>query len=156
MQLRQFVPKVLPNGVKDEISVDANGQWQKVQRIGQTIIGGNADVTFGGNYTGYKSIGLSINGMANAGDFGFMLYKSAEQRLTNINADTSASFTGVDQCFQISSNGSLRLSVSTTDSGWADEYTPTSTEMKNYFATHNYVLSYQLAVPKLYMSQYLQ
>ena len=142
MQLRQFIPKVLPNGVKDELSGD--GQWYKTIRIAVKVLQASdfTGITFGTNidivylsksidYIGYGSTTVPTSA-ASFPNFTVGVYADDISKIGTIYNSTVTAF-------------GLIIAKGT----YADVAAART-------ALAGLTLTYQLAVPKIYMSQYLQ
>ncbi|PJN56108.1 hypothetical protein PAEVO_28310 [Paenibacillus sp. GM2FR] len=110
----------------DEV-FEKDGQYFKLAKWKKTIINGSEDVSYGSSASGYKTIRLpKVDRDFSAG---FYITKYDGKHLTySYNA-----VTGADQFRQGPGESFLFLTVSNTDSGWGDNYTPTADEIKAYF-----------------------
>lgn len=110
----------------DEV-FEKDGQYFKLAKWKKTIMNGSEDVSYGSSASGYKTIRLpKVDRDFSAG---FYITKYDGKQLTySYNA-----VTGADQFRQGPGESFLFLTVSNTDSGWGDNYTPTADEIKAYF-----------------------
>lgn len=106
---------------------EKDGQYFKLAKWKKTIMNGSEDVSYGSSASGYKTIRLpKVDRDFSAG---FYITKYDGKQLTySYNA-----VTGADQFRQGPGESFLFLTVSNTDSGWGDNYTPTADEIKAYF-----------------------
>jgi hypothetical protein len=104
-------------------------RWQK-----DVVLDGSWDYTFRGNYTGFKLVSVANNELPNFGmddtkNDGFCVKYNGNVLLNGVALEGANRFDG-----DVSWGGAdVAFSVSNTDSGWGDSYTPSATEIKAYF-----------------------
>jgi hypothetical protein len=125
-----YLPEVgrsLPNGTKDEVSVDANGQWQKVQRVSNNL--DLSILTWTKSANGTTGFAYYTPMPAN-GTFNGVIYKNGVI-LTQVSNDTAAGNSNIDTWWFNTSLNRIYLNIPTDSS--ATEIT-----------TGKYTLNYQL------------
>lgn len=116
------------NGSEPDVLFEKEGQYFKLAKWKKVVLDGTLDWRFGGSATGYKWVNLPITGQTL--DSGHAT-KYNGLNLTRVLTATGTSGMGADK--HILRSDLLVVSISNTDSGWGDSYTPTTDEIKAYF-----------------------
>ncbi|WP_024632376.1 MULTISPECIES: hypothetical protein [unclassified Paenibacillus] len=119
-------------GANPDMVFDRDGQYFKLAKWKRVILDGSLGWVYSATWTGYKRVGISSPFGSDGVTGTQIVTKFDGKSLTNI---TNNNMTAIDQVvFDTSySSAKLQLSISNTDSGWGDSYTPTSDEIKAYF-----------------------
>ncbi len=142
------VLRSLSNGVKDEVK-----DGKLYRRTNEVILDGKLNYSFRENKTGFKIIKFEISQLPNHNFISRKLDDENKMILFTKNKkiygyyQEGLSFWESDIYSFIPRH--LSISISNTDSGWEENYTPSETDIKNYFAYNQYTLIYQLAEPKI-------
>ncbi|MFD2671026.1 hypothetical protein [Marinicrinis sediminis] len=112
--------------VKDTLSI-RDGKAHVTRKYESKVLDGSMDWKFGADYTGFKRV--YVNDLVPTVDHKPLVSKSNGQILTVGNYSTEADSTS----FNSNISGYFQLSISDTDSGWGETYTPSAAEIKAYF-----------------------
>lgn len=117
-------------GDKKDILFEQDGKYfkRKVNEL-DIVVDGSLNWSYGADYTGYKRFNLP------GSSFPFLggeTYRTSKYDGKLLKYDSSGQYQSNDIGY-IASTGSLIISVSDVDTGFADSYTPTSDEVKAYF-----------------------
>lgn len=114
-------------GANPDSVFEREGQYFKLAKWRKVSYGSNEAWTFGSNKTGYKQVVLAA-----ANRIGYTPEKTTLIKYNgnslSINGQASATDT-----YAVDSNGQIYITISNTDSGWGDSYSPTAEEIKAYF-----------------------
>ncbi|MBU5673253.1 hypothetical protein [Paenibacillus brevis] len=114
------------DGTEPDILFEQNGEYKKLAKWKKVVLDGSHGWLYSGaSYPGYKRVSAFFYGAANT-----------SQTLMKYNGTTVPRFVtpwGDAEEFNLASNGEFLLTISNTDSGWGDAYTPTQYEIKAYF-----------------------
>lgn len=121
------VLRSMQNGTKDDVT--ENKLTKKIEKI---TLDGSFVYAVNSSATGYKIIGITtgLSNMQNSTPTNIMMLKYNSKNINCINSTDS--FTALDQVKTYNDNR-LFVSISSSDSGWGDGYTPTADEIKAYF-----------------------
>lgn len=125
----------LPNGVKDELQIDKEGNVNLIKRVGKVIYDGSDDENW--------AIDDTTSGITQFSAYANDCYYEQSQRITTI----SNYFNGIgfqdswtyDNCVTVTYLNKIRIMTSL--------YT-TVEEFRNWLSTHNTIVYYQLLTPK--------
>ncbi|GIO34337.1 hypothetical protein J2TS6_54780 [Paenibacillus albilobatus] len=118
-----------PNdGSEPDELFERDGQYFKLAKWRKLILDGALNWLYGNGGSGYKWVNLFISGQVL--DSGIVT-KSDGVLLGRRNAADGISGSGPDK--QMLRGDLLSVTISNTDSGWGDNYTPTTDEIKAYF-----------------------
>lgn len=112
--------------VYDQLYVDGNGQYRKLARFRETVLGGSLAWTFSADNTGYKELYVESFYTSDSS----LIYGTKYDGKILKHAPVANSAT--DQV-DFNSSGRLYITVSDTDSGWGESYTPSAAEIQAYF-----------------------
>ncbi|TKC15674.1 hypothetical protein [Robertmurraya kyonggiensis] len=124
------------NGVYDEI-IRVSGVLKKVEQFREMAFDDKLAYAFSGDFAGFKRVNIPLF-TANSDQSVLASQLEVESPLVKYDGKTlikNSSVTMPSQdCFKIdSTNGNLYITISDTDSGWGESYTPTADEIKAYF-----------------------
>ncbi|ASR48708.1 hypothetical protein B4V02_19415 [Paenibacillus kribbensis] len=117
-------------GTNADTVFERDGQYFKSKKWLGMALDGNQPWLFSSGFTGYKEVRLSIAPEATENSYA---YKFDGKILTNRKGTAVSS----GDRFSMNANGNVYLSISNTDSGWGDGYTPTVDEIKAYYMGWN-------------------
>lgn len=112
----------------DEV-FEKDGQYFKLSNWRHIVLDDSVNWTSISSHIGFKALG--VVGLANSTNFNSLLVTKYDGKILS----SVGNFTSYDQTYlSIASNyEDFFLTVSSTDSGWGDNYTPTADEIKAYF-----------------------
>ncbi|MBU5345187.1 hypothetical protein [Paenibacillus lautus] len=116
----------------DEV-FEKDGQYFKLVKWKKIIIDNNQSYIFHGSKTGFKWINFAIANGPNQNSVNLFLTSKFDGKYINHIPGSLAAGTLPDQSDYDSTNKRIYISISNTDSGWSDNYTPTADEIKAYF-----------------------
>lgn len=115
--------------INDEFTWDLEGRAVKIKRWDDVSLDGTLDWKFDQDFTGYKQV-----------KFGeFSEYPVADMAIQGVKYDgaflaaASGTTSAADEVMVDNDTNTLFITVSDTDSGWGESYTPTEPEIKAYF-----------------------
>ncbi|MGG1649947.1 hypothetical protein [Paenibacillus sp. NRS-1780] len=116
-------------GANADTVFERDGQYFKAEKWNSVTLDGSFVWTLPGSYPGYKVAGISGLGPAKAYD-SLYVAKYDGKILTHNSAMTAA-----DNAYfrNQTTKDAFDVSISNSDSGWGDSYTPTADEIKAYF-----------------------
>lgn len=114
------------DGTEPDILFEQNGQYKKLAKWKKLTLDTTPDWLIAQNNPGFKVFALPLPSAIASSQF---LIKFDGSQVANT---TPGVWTSGDQVL-IADNSHLYLSISNTDSGWGDDYTPTQDEIKAYF-----------------------
>lgn len=113
---------------EDELKLE-NGVVKKIKRIEKKVLDGSLSWTFGATFTGYKRVHLASFGGLPANNFNSIMQKYDGKILPIFTTGYPTSADG----YVCNADPLIAITISNTDSGWGDSYTPTVDEIKAYF-----------------------
>ncbi|MFD1270638.1 hypothetical protein ACFQ3Y_24825 [Paenibacillus motobuensis] len=115
------------DGSEPDELFEQNGQYFKLEKWKKFVLGGSLGWTYHSTGTGFKR--FQLDGFSGAVDSAYVTkYNGANLSRVAWGTNTSSAD---QQAFQ--GVGRLIISISNTDSGWGDAYSPTADEIKSYF-----------------------
>ena len=131
---------------KDILSYStSNNRWEKRKHFEtDVVLDETLNWTFAQDYAGFKRVYAGVLESSNYSQSEGVVVKGDGTPLTTRKNNASWE---TDMAQIGGANSIVFISISDSDSGWAEDYTPTSQEIKDYFSNENYFLSYQLAEP---------
>jgi hypothetical protein len=117
---------------KKDILFKDNGDWKVLKWIEKDVVlDGKLGWSFNSDHTGFKRVVVTVNGTVSI-DSGstFVLTKYDGKKLAYYNADGNG-FNNADEAYCF--NNFVSITISDTDSGWGETYTPSTNEIKAYF-----------------------
>ncbi|MED1711701.1 hypothetical protein P4V34_28545 [Bacillus thuringiensis] len=117
-------------GDKKDILFEQDGKYfkRKVNEL-DIVVDGSLNWSYGADYTGYKRFNLPISSFPFLGG---ETYRTSKYDGKLLKYDSSGQYQSNDIGY-IATTGSLIITVSDVDTGFADSYAPTSDEVKAYF-----------------------
>ncbi|AZS17385.1 hypothetical protein [Paenibacillus lutimineralis] len=122
------------DGSEPDELFESGGEYRKLAKWKKVVLDGSLDWRPNNAipFTGYKRVTIPFDnsgGLSNSQT----VTKYDGKRLTNWTGSTEQ-FTAGDQfAFNTSFTHKIQMTISNTDSGWGDAYTPTADEIKAYF-----------------------
>lgn len=117
-------------GANADSVFERDGQYFKAKRWERVVLDGSLPWLYANSKTGYKSIAWNDVVGAPVSNTGFVI-KNDGKILGRWLANSES--TGADQHVLDGATSDLWMTISNTDSGWGDSYTPTADEIKAYF-----------------------
>lgn len=120
------------DGSESDELFERDGQYFKLAKWKKRALDGSENWIHIGNKSGFKSLGVNSYALdAKKGDYEATLLatKFNGQKLKAGNSTDLSAEADIIYIY----DGGLRVSIANTDSGWGDNYTPTSAEIKAYF-----------------------
>lgn len=116
----------------DEV-FEKDGYYFKLAKWKNILLDNNQSYIFHGPKTGFKWINFAIANGPNQNSVNLFLTSKFDGKYINHVPGSLAAGTLPDQSDYDSTNKRIYISISNTDSGWGDNYTPTPDEIKAYF-----------------------
>ncbi|KYD26542.1 hypothetical protein [Geobacillus stearothermophilus] len=119
---------------KKDILFKENGDWKKLKWIEDVVLDGSWQWVFSSDYSGYKRVYADATQYEPVVDTKREIVVKHSGKILKTISATSAGQTSGDQAF-ISDDGqrSVYITIFDTDSGWGEDYTPTTAEIQAYF-----------------------
>ncbi|RKN85877.1 hypothetical protein [Paenibacillus ginsengarvi] len=112
--------------VTDKIYMDGYGKPRAIRRFREMVLDGSLSWVFDVDFTGYKTVKANIQ--LDHSPLHRVAIKYDGKVLKNSSAGDAA-----DCIDTTTTNGNIYISIADADSGWGQDYSPTSDEIKAYF-----------------------
>ncbi|MNB97573.1 hypothetical protein D3C75_448030 [compost metagenome] len=115
-------------GANPDMVFERDGQYFRLAKWKRLVVDGNLEWAVVANTSGFKQLTMGLYSLPITGYTGLTTKYDGKVLPSFSGAATSADLATISQ-----STGLYHISISNTDTGWGDAYTPTADEIKAYF-----------------------